>query len=138
MLTYLRTMSRVLRMYCERRNLRLQRYRSYNLLLRINRLLLLRRLQHLNVLLVGDKLRLLIRLLLEYYWSLDRLIPHELPLPSLDIIARWLLNLLLDLRSTLLTSIPLSKTLPFQKVAVRLRRSCTGSRSLRLRVWGTH
>ena len=91
-----------------------------------------------NVLLVGDKLRLLIRLLLEYYWSLDRLIPHKLPLPSLNIVARWLLNLLLNLRSTLLASVPLSKALPFQKVTVRLRRSCTRCRSLRLRVWGTH
>ena len=126
MLTYLRTMCRVLRVNGERRSLRLQSYWSYDLLRRVNRLLLLlRRLQHLNMLLIGDKLRLLIRLLLEYYRSLDRLVSHKLPLSSLNIVTRWLLNLLLNLRSALLTSVPLSKALPSQEVAVRLRRSCT-------------
>ena len=129
MLTYLRTMSRVLRMYCERRNLRLQSYRSYNLLRLIHWLLLLGRLQHLDVLLIGDILRLLVRLLLEYHWGLYRLIPHKLPLPSLHVKACRLLNLnllLLNLWSTLLASIPLPKALPLQELSVRLRRSCTG------------
>ena len=78
-----------------------------------------------DMLLIGNELRLLIRLLLEYYWSLDRLVPHELPLSSLNIVTCWLLNLLLNLWSALLTSVPLSKALPSQEVAVRLWRNCT-------------